>query len=186
MPKKSDIPAWLDPSTLIMFRPKPRQVAFRQVAREQVDAGFCFRAQWLAASYDCVEFRREALSQGEWEEWSNDVRFVRWFYSEFPESSPLTGPELKLLDYQWWSGVSEGMRRGDQVVREGSTGDGQGSWPYSDGESGGAQAPRGCSVGGSECMGWDADRGIGAGRCPRCCPRLSRLPSSGSCLVYRS
>tara|TARA_R110000824_G_scaffold16044_6_gene66965 strand:- start:3105 stop:3596 length:492 start_codon:yes stop_codon:yes gene_type:complete len=114
MPKKSDIPAWLDPSTLIMFRPKPRQVAFRQVAREQVDAGFCFRAQWLAASYDCVEFRREALSQGEWEEWSNDVRFVRWFYSEFPESSPLTGPELKLLDYQWWSGVSEGMRRGDQ------------------------------------------------------------------------
>lgn len=95
-----------------LFRPLPRQMAFRKAAEKQVALGNYLLARWLSASVDemaAIGMKRP-VSRREWEAWLMEPGFADWFFETLPEVAPLAEQEKQLADQLYLEGLMRGMQ----------------------------------------------------------------------------
>ena len=111
---KGELGQWINPEKL-EFKPTARQKAFRRIARRMVSNGCFLKTSWYQESNrsESEVLKGHPVNPKEWRKWCKEARFGTWFYEDFPEVEPVSEEELRMLDRQWWQGVSNGMNEGE-------------------------------------------------------------------------
>lgn len=95
-----------------LFRPTPRQAAFRDYAEQQVSMGNLLLSRWFMATKDSAfteKFRRP-VSRREWDMWLTEPGFSDWFFDPIPQVAPLAEQEKQLADQMFLEGLMRGMQ----------------------------------------------------------------------------
>jgi hypothetical protein len=95
-----------------LFRPTPRQAAFRDYAEQQVNMGNLLLARWFAATKDTsfTKDYRRPVSRREWDAWLTEPGFSDWFFDPIPQVAPLAEQEKQLADQLFLEGLMRGMQ----------------------------------------------------------------------------
>lgn len=95
-----------------LFRPTPRQVAFRTSAEKEVAQGNYMLTRWFKASVVdlATNGERRPVSRREWDRWIMEPGFTDWFFETLPEIAPLTEQERQLADQVYLEGLMRGMQ----------------------------------------------------------------------------
>lgn len=115
------------------FEGTPRQVAFRSHMMACWRNKILLRHQWfeltdpkLIAKLKMTSETAEALANvppwagepvrpSEYNRWIHaDDRFINWFYEEIMAGLEVDGPQRKMVDLLWFTGVVEGMASGKE------------------------------------------------------------------------
>ncbi len=95
-----------------IYEPNEIQITFRRFVRELVDEGVLLKKDWFRRSRKDGRFS-QGVGLSDWTRWTNDARFVAWFYADFPEAQPMSKEEFALLDSLWTDGVVNGMQENE-------------------------------------------------------------------------
>jgi hypothetical protein len=95
-----------------LFRPTPRQVAFRDYAEQQVTMGNLLLSRWFASTKDpsFLKDYRRPVSRREWDAWLMEPGFSDWFFDPIPQVAPLAEQEKQLADQLFLEGLMRGMQ----------------------------------------------------------------------------
>lgn len=103
------VTAWLTPDAIKPFKPSKRQEAFREVALLAAEEGKYFKKHWFAMSKKVECFKKNPMRLHEWDKWSKEPKFIAWFFSEIPQAHPPDDHEKKMLESEFWDGMSDGL-----------------------------------------------------------------------------
>ena len=96
------------------FYPTKHQDRFRMLAKSLAKKGKCFRGEWFRASYDS-KWTGAPVDEGVWATWIElGEPFVKWFFDDFPGMSEIGDVEFQMMDFQFWTGIRDGMKDGDE------------------------------------------------------------------------
>jgi hypothetical protein len=102
--------AWINPENVKPFTPSPRQVAYQELAIQSCEEGKFFKKDWMARSREHPQFQKIPMRQSEWAKWSRDYEFVSWFYDAIPQAQDRDEFERRMMDNQFWTGLSDGLQ----------------------------------------------------------------------------
>jgi len=96
------------------FYPTKHQDRFRKLAIRMAKRGKCFRGEWFRASYD-PKWTGAPVNEDVWQTWVElGEPFIKWFFTDFPGMSEIGDIEFQMMDFQFWTGIRDGMKEGEE------------------------------------------------------------------------
>jgi|19_taG_2_1085344.scaffolds.fasta_scaffold01861_3 hypothetical protein len=96
------------------FRPTKNQDRFKRLAIRLAKRGKCFRGEWFRESHN-PKWTGAPVTEDVWQTWVElGEPFMKWFFVGFPGMTEIGDVEFQMMDYQFWTGIRDGMSEGEE------------------------------------------------------------------------